>query len=246
LARPLHLCIATIFHRGVQQMPDESNFKMEFIPDYGLDEFDQLFTVLEQIDAVIRGEIGDLVFERELDPKEGVTKYNLSLEVAEGLDQLQGFGDTGDLQPFGTVEIATVSGASYFGGGYNAAIYARRNWATYDACIGKFLETKSEFGVTILDPFGSGEIIYEFTDDSDGAGELAISAEPLTMQEMIKLVDAFLFENAPGTPTRNDWRPGYLRQEPDFDLTVRSDFYPELKRWYLESVAEWYRENPQS
>jgi hypothetical protein len=194
---------------------------MDERPDYGFAEFDALLTVLDEIpDATVREEIREALVDRQLESEALVQEYDLPENVVDRLELLQdwGFEDSG-AQPFGSVRIATISGASSAGMvDYVADIFACR-------------EAK--------------HIAYSMADDAGGDAELGESAEPLTLGEMIRLVDRLLAENAPWPTDPGDVLAGYFEQDREFDLRVRSKIYPELERWYHEAVREWLTAHPE-
>lgn len=195
-------------------MPDPYRFPIHERPDYRLDEFDALVTVLDKIvDATLREEIRDAIANRERDVEARAEEHQLPQDVVDRLEQLQDWGSE-DLceQPFGSILLTTVSGASSAGRvDYVAHIFARRD---------------------------TGRIAYSIADDARGDAELAESAEPLTLGEMIQLIDRVLAENAPWPTDPSDWRAGYFGQDREFDLRIHSKVYPELERWYREAVRE--------
>jgi hypothetical protein len=191
-------------------------------PDYRLAEFDALLTVLDEIpDESLRAEIRDALGGRELDVEALAEEHNLPRYVIDRLDQLQWWGDEdlSESQPFGSIRVATVSGASSAGGvDYVAHIFACRD---------------------------AGRIVYSMTDDAGGDLELGESVEPMTLGEMIQLVDRFLAENAPWPTDPSDSLAGYFDQDREFDLRVHSTVYPDLQRWYREMVREWLAAHPE-
>lgn len=193
---------------------------MDQRPDYGLTSFDALLTVLDEIpDATVREEIREALVDRQLKSEVLVPEYDLPENVVDRLGQLQnwGFEDSG-AQPFGSVRIATISGASSAGMvDYVAHIHACRE---------------------------AGHIAYSMADDAGGDAELGESAEPLTLGEMIRLVDRVLAENAPWPTEPGDVLAGYFEQDREFDLRIHSKVYPELERWYCEAVREWLAAHP--
>jgi hypothetical protein len=256
------------------EVPNESKYNMGFVADYGLGEFDQLLSVLDEFsDLRVFEAVSDLLDNhcvRE-NRKELTRDLGLSRRVADRLIQLESFGneDTFIQQPLGSVIIAWISGGSPVGrvdcaGGVLAwrergqellHLVGEDDWTVCGSKLGSRRKephrvdcaeciTKAEVVVEHSPRLQKmGQIIIEERDENGGQIPLGERDEPPAMRDMIQMVDAFLFENAPGTVSRGDWRPGYLRQDPDFELTIRSEFYPELERWYRESVAEWYREN---
>lgn len=193
---------------------------MDQRPDYGLTEFDALLTVLDEIPEALRAEIRDALVDRQLDVETLAKEHHLPQPVIERLEQLQWWGDE-DLsrQPFGSVLVATISGASSAGRvDYVAHVFAVRE---------------------------AGHVAYSMADDAGGDAELGESAEPLTLGEMIRLVDRVLAENAPWPTDPGDILAGYFEQDREFDLRVHSTRYPGLERWYREAVREWLATHPE-
>jgi hypothetical protein len=75
-----------------------------------------------------------------------------------------------------------------------------------------------------------------------------VSERPLTMRELIELLDKTEAADWQGTGLVSLWRdsnleaddydPEYAEELVDF-VTVNSDFYPELRKWYEEEAREW-------
>ena len=170
-------------------MPDPTRFPMQLLPDYHFNELDELLAVLDEIsDETLREEIRDALADRELDVESLAAEHSLPRHVLNRLEQLQDWGSD-DLcgQPFGSVVLATVSGACSSGRiDYVAYLFARRD---------------------------DGRIVYSMSDDAGGDADLAESTEPLTLREMIQLVDRFLAENAPWATDPSDWLAGYWSQK---------------------------------
>jgi hypothetical protein len=75
-----------------------------------------------------------------------------------------------------------------------------------------------------------------------------ISERPLTMRELIELLDKTEADDWQGTGLVSLWRdsnleaqeydPEYAEELVDF-VTVSSEFYPQLAKWYEEEAQEW-------
>lgn len=77
-----------------------------------------------------------------------------------------------------------------------------------------------------------------FADENGAHGDLGEYTQPLSLLEIIVIIDGVLLVQGPDPTDSSDWRDHYLGDE-TMDVTVRSAFYKELTRWYEESVREW-------
>lgn len=197
-------------------MPNRRAFRVDHRPAHPFKEFDELLSALDEIaDPDLREEVGDALADRALDTDWLREQVALEPGTLQRLTQAQHWGDE-DLsvpQPLGSIVVATISGASTVGmPDYVAYVFARRE---------------------------GHRIAYSMADDAGGEVELIDGPEPLTLAEMIGLVDRVLVDNTPWPGDPTDILAGYFAEDRQFDLRVHSDAYPQLERWFAEAVREW-------
>jgi hypothetical protein len=90
-------------------------------------------------------------------------------------------------------------------------------------------------------------IVYRIVDEYEGRWVLPreSSAEPLTLGELIALIDDARVDDVDGTSLTDALRDGCDDAESGRDFVrVSSELYPELEAWYEERAAEWYARQP--
>ncbi len=98
------------------------------------------------------------------------------------------------------------------------------------------VRARTEAGVIKYQVVDEYETIYSFAPTE--------SAEPLTFEEMISLLDCIRDVTNPDVSITNPYRDYnlHLASNPDQDVefvTVFSRFYTELANWYYEEAVEW-------
>lgn len=123
------------------------------------------------------------------------------------------WGDRGELlYEFGGVRVATIAAGSLLG---------HTDLATF------IFAQRSERGFAL-----------NFEDENGGQGELGEFERPLSLLELIVVIDGVLLRQAPYDVADGDWRSGYLA-DPSMTVRVSSPFYAQLSRWYEQAVSEW-------
>lgn len=199
-------------------MPRLHDFRLFDRPrSYGFESFDELITRLRA--AVPNAEVlGEVVAAlqldgRRLDAHQLAADLHLSPPVVEIIEQLAAWGDRGELlYEFASVCLATIASGSLLG---------HTDLATF------IFAQRRERGFTLI-----------FEDENGGYGELGEFERPLTLLELIVVVDGVLLRQAPYDGTDGDWRSGYFG-DPSMTVRVSSAYYAQLSGWYKQAIAEW-------
>lgn len=96
-------------------------------------------------------------------------------------------------------------------------------------------------------PGDAGRIAYRIVDEYDGGWALPreSSAEPLSMAELVELIDGARTDGARGESLTDSLRDACGNAESGKDFVrVSSELYPELEAWYEERAGEWYARQP--
>jgi hypothetical protein len=94
---------------------------------------------------------------------------------------------------------------------------------------------------------GEGPIVYRIVDEYEGRWVLPreTSAEPLTLGELVDLIDGSCADGVAAASLTDALRDGCEHAEAGRDFVrVSSEIYPELEAWYEERAAEWYARQP--
>lgn len=197
-----------------------ADFDLGFRPDYGFAEFDRLLARLRDAipDVGVRAEVlAALELEgRDLDIAELSDELPLGPTVMTIVEQLAAFGDDGDwVHAFGSVLVARISAGSLAG--------------MCDATAFVMATRKGN------------RIEYSWEDENGGAGDLGESDQPLSMAELIAMIDRVLLTQE-GYADGGDWREVYLGDDTML-VAVTSAFYPQLREWYERAVRDWTAEH---
>lgn len=93
----------------------------------------------------------------------------------------------------------------------------------------------------------AGHISYRVVDEYDGHWSLPreTSASPLTMGELVELIDGARTDGAEGGSLTDALRDACDNAESGRNFVrVSSELYPELEAWYDERAGEWYARQP--
>ena len=107
--------------------------------------------------------------------------------------------------------------------------------------------TRDVYSVRARRVQGEPRIVYRIVDEYEGRWALPreTSAEPLTLGELIELVDGARVDDVDGASLTDALRDGCGDAESGRDFVrVSSELYPELEAWYEERAAEWYARQP--
>jgi hypothetical protein len=186
-------------------------------PSYGFETFDRLLEQLREVipRVAVRAEVlAALRMEgRQLDRLHLGAGLNLEPRAVGIIERLATWGDTGSpVHVFGSVCLVGISVGSL--GGKNAV-------TTYVMASRK-----------------GGQIRLWWVDESGRHGDLGACNHPLSMLEMIVVVDAVLLAHAPNPLPDGDWQDGYISDQLR-NVRVRSEVYPELGRWYDSGITKW-------
>lgn len=212
-------------------MPDKSKYNLTFRPQSYWD--DPLRTLLANIKGEHRRRTAlDLIRQGRLDALEQwLVAERLPDRVRELAGQIHPMFMGGEYLPDfaeGEVEIARVS-----------------------------LESTTSDVISIRAKRKSGAIDYRIVDEYESAFKFApkVSKEPLTLGELITLIDCVEYQDSDGSKgLTNSFRDSNFeayrsedasqraRELVDF-VRVTSSFYPELERWYRHEAQEWLEEH---
>lgn len=199
-------------------MPRPRDFRLFERPrSYGFESFDDLLKRLHAAvpdTAVFNEVLAALQLDgRQLDAHQLAHDLHLDAQVVEIVAQLAAWGDRGELiHHLASVCIATITAGSLLGHADLATfVFAQRR----------------ERGFAL-----------NFEDENGGHGELGEFERPLSLLELIVVVDGVLLRQAPYDVTDGDWRSGYLG-DPSMTVRVSSAYYAQLSAWYEQAIAEW-------
>lgn len=164
-------------------MPDPSQFRLHERPDYGFSEFDRLLQQLRDAipDIGTRAEVlaALQLAGRDLDVDDLAREQDLTPDIVEVVRELSAFGDEGRwVHEFGSVHVAQISAGSFDG---------MCSVTTY-----------------VLATRKGSEIEFWWQDENGGEGELGVRNQPVTMAEVITLIDTVLLAQESYTVERGD------------------------------------------
>lgn len=198
-------------------MPRHRDFALDARPSYGFEVFDALMQELR--DAIPHSETLTEVLDalrlegRQLDVDQLASELQLDADVVEIVKRLASWGDCGlMIHEFATVCVARINAASLAGMcDLTTFVFAQR----------------CDHGFAL-----------SFEDENGGHGDLGVYEHPLSLLELIVVIDGVLVVQAPYEVVDADWRSGYF-SDPSMTVRVSSTFYEQLQVWYEQAIAEW-------
>jgi hypothetical protein len=205
-------------------MPNAENYDLAYGPETYRDLSDALTALLSRIKGEARKrdarkllETGEMAHLREFLLAEGLPDSTLNL-VSRMDPMLMGGEYLPDYEE-GEVEVARVSLESMTG----------------DVISIRARPAAEGIRYRVVDEY---ETVFDCTPE--------VSEPPLTMGELIDLLDGSYADDWQGTGLVSSWRDDNLHDDDpeeaeslvDF-VTVSSDLYPQLQQWYEEEAQEW-------
>lgn len=199
-------------------MPRQRNFPLFERPrSYGFERVDELMEALRaglpDIN-VFADVVAALLLEGpQLDVDQLTPDVCLDPRAAEIIEQLAVWSDRGEqIHHFASVRIASISAGSLFG--------------------------PCDLSTVVVAQWHERGVALFFEDENGGQGDLGVFAQPLSLIELIVVIDGVLLRQAPYDVTGGDWRTGYLC-DLSMMVHVSSSCYRALSVWYEQAITEW-------